>query len=358
MLVSLKNAATRFARGQVLLRFTRGLAVALLGLACAPAAWASYGQMRLDGLTFLLAVVLLYHWGVLLAIGLLIGWGKRKVFVIVATAVTGVLVYFLIAVFADGRATMHQRPLGMWGMYVVLLLAAVPAMLAAPALQLVQHERGTSSHLPMVMLVGALVLVPAGSLLHLLLQETLEKHTLDQARALTPGRILPHVIASRQRAAESWLSPYLWNEQAEMKWIIIGLGRLSFIESPAPLSGEDTQALALLVKETAGTQSASYAWTLESKLFWDRLMRAAPGDRFAVAAGLTKQQARRFTEYIGVPHADWLCAPLADPETQRALGHVWKLLSDDPEQRQFSSAQKEFSAAIRDKCGTSIGAAT
>jgi activator of Hsp90 ATPase-like protein len=337
----------RFARGQVRLRSTCGLAVALLGLGCAPAAWASYAQFRLDGITFLLAVVLLYWWGVALAIGLALGGGKRKVFVIAATAVTVVLVSLLIAVFADGRATMHQRPLGMWGMFVVLLLAAVPAMLAAPVLQLAQHARGTSSRLPMAMLVGALVLVPVGSGLHLLLQEMLETRTHNQARALTPGRILPHVIASRHRAAGSWLSPYLWNEEAELKWIIIGLGRLSFIESPAPISDEDTQALALLVKLSAGTGNASYTWMLEGKLAWDRLMRAAAGDRFAAAAGLTKQQAQQLTEYIGVPHADWLCTPLADPETERALGHVWTLLSENDKQR--------FSTAIREKCGRSIG---
>jgi hypothetical protein len=348
MHASLKNAATRFACGQVRLRFARGLAVALLGLACAPAAWASYAQMRLEGLTFLLAVALLCQWGVLLAVALALGWGKHKVFVIAATAVTGVLVSLLIAVFGDGRATMHQRPLGMWAMFVVLLLAAVPAMLAAPFLQLAWHARGNSSHLPMAMLVGALALVPVGSVLHLLLQESLENRVLNQARALAPGRILPHVIASRHRAANSWLSPYLWNEEAELKWIIIGLGRLGFIESPAPISSEDTQALALLVKLSAGTRNTYYAWTLESKLIWDRLMRAAAGDRFAVAAGLTEQQARQFNEYIGVPHADWLCTPLADPETKKAFDHVWMLLSDHD--------KNQFSTAIREKCGRAIGA--
>lgn len=346
MYASLTIAATHFA-GQVRLRSTCGLAIALLGFACAPAALASYGNMRLEGLTFLLAVVLLYLWGVPLAIALALGWGKRKIFVIPATAVTGVLVSLLIAVFGDGSATMHQRPLGMWGMFVVLLLAAVPVMLIAPFLQLAWHARRTSSRLPMAMLVAALALVPVGSVLHLLLQESLESRALDQARALTPGRILPHVIASRQRAAGSWLSPYLWSEEAEMKWIIIGLGRLSFIESPVLISDEDTQALELLVKLSAGTANTNYTWMLEGKLVWDRLMRAAAGDRFAVAAGLTKQQAGQFTEYIGVPHADWLRTPLADQATGKALEHVWTLLSDHD--------KKQFSIGIQEKCGRSIG---
>lgn len=332
--------------GQVRLRFAHDVAVALLGFACAPAAWASYGQMRLEGLTFLLAVWLLYSWGVLLPVALAL-WGKHKVFVIAATAVTGLLVSLLIAVFGDGRATMHQRPLGMWAMFVVLLLAAVPAMLAAPFLQLASHARGTSSRLPIAMLVGAVVLVPVGSVVHFLLQEMLENRVLAQARALTPGRILPHVIASRHRAANSWLSPYLWNEEAEVKWIIIGLGRLGFIESPVPISSEDTQALALLVKLSAGNGNTAYAWTLESKLIWDRLMRAPAGDRFAVAAGLTEHQALNFKEYIGVPHADWLCTPLADPETKKAFDHVWTLLSGHDKNR--------FSTAIREKCGSAIG---
>ncbi len=320
---------------------------ATLGLAYAPAAWASYAQMRLEGLTFLLAVALLYLWGILLAMALALGWGKRMVFVIAATAVTCVLVSLLIAVFGDGSATMQRRPLGMWAMFVVLLLVAVPAMLAAPVLQLARHARGTSSRLPMAMLVGALAFVPVGSVLHLLLQEMMEKRSHDQARALTPGRILPHVIASRHRAAGSWLSPFLWNEEAELKWIVIGIGRLGFIESPVPISGEDTQALAFLVTLSAGTGNANYAWMLEGKLFWDRLMRAAAGDRFAVAAGVTKQQARQFTEYIGVPHADWLCTPLADPETEKALVHVWTLLSDHD--------KRQFSLRVQEKCGRSIG---
>ena len=349
MHASLKIRDAHFACGQVRLRFAGDLAVAVLALACAPAAWASYGNMRLEGVTFLLAVVLLYLWGFPLAIALALGWGKSKVFVIAATAVTGVAVSLLIAVFGDGSATMHQRPLGMWAVFVVLLLAAVPAMLVAPFLQLAWHARGTSSRLPTALLVGALVLVPVGSVVHLVIQEMLETRTLEQARALTPGRILPHVIASRQRAAGSWLNPYLWNEEAELKWIIIGLNRLGFIESPAPISGEDTQALALLVKLSAGTRNASYTWMLEGKLIWDRLMRAAAGDRFAVAAGLTKQQARQFTDSIGIPHADWLCAPLADPETEKAFNHVWTLLPDDGDKRQLS-------IKIREKCGRSIGA--
>ncbi len=53
------------------------------------------------------------------------------------------------------------------------------------------------------------------------------------------------------------------------------------------------------------------------------------------------------TEYIGVPHADWLCAPLADPETKKAIEHVWTLLSDHD--------KRQFSMRIQEKCGRSIG---
>ena len=349
MSASLKIAATHFACDPVRLRLARYLALALLALACAPAAWASYGQMRLDGITFFLAVLLLYLWGAPLALGLALGWGRHALAVIAATAVTGALVALLIAVFGDGRAAMQPRPLGMGAMFVVLLLAVVPVMLAAPFLQLAWHARGRSRYLPMALVVGALFLVPVGSMAHSLLQEMLETRALARARALTPGQVLPHVIASRDRAANSWLSPYLWSEEAELKWIIIGLGRLDFIESPAPLSDEDTQALALLVKESAGTRNASYTWTLEGKLVWDRLMRAAAGDRLAVAKGLTKQQAGQFIQYIGIPHADWLCTPLADPETEKAFNHVWTLLPDDGDKRQLSTN-------IREKCGRSIGA--
>jgi len=325
-----------------------GLVLALLGLACAPAAWASYGQMRFEGLNFFLAVVLLYLWGFPLALGLGLGWGKYKVFLFSTTVVTVLLTSLLIAVLNDGRATMLQRPLGAWAVFVVLLLATVPAMLAAPFLQRARHAQGSSSRVPVAMLVGALVLVPVGSIAYNLLQESHRNRVLAQARALTPGQVLPHVTASLHRAASSWLSPYFWNEQAESQWIAIGLGRATFIESPAPLSSEDTQALALLVKSSARPGRFGYAWMLESKLIWDRLMRAGPGDKFAVVADLTRPHALNFIAYIGVPHADWLCTPLEDPETQRAFGHMWALLSDPDKQR--------FSTAIREKCGRAIGA--
>ena len=324
-----------------------GLVVALLGLACAPAAWASYGQMRLDGVNFFLAVVLLYLWGFPLALGLGLGWGKYKVFRFSTTAVTVVLTSLLIAAFNDGRATMLQRPLGAWAVFVVLLLAAVPAMLAAPYLQRAQHAKGSSSRVPVTMLVGALVLVPVGSLLYNLLQESHQNRVVAQARALTPGQLLPHVTASLHRAANSWLSPYFWNEQAESKWIVVGLGRAGFIESPASLSSEDTQALALLVKSSARPGHVGYAWTLESKLIWDRLMRAGPGDKFAVVADLTRSHALNFIAYIGVPHADWLCTPLEDAETKAAFDHLWALLSDPDKER--------FATAVREKCGRAIG---
>jgi hypothetical protein len=324
------------------------LVVALLGLACAPAAWASYGQMRLDGVNFFLAVLLLYLWGFPLALGLGLGWGKHKIFVFATTAVTVALTSLLIAALNDGRATMLQRPLGAWAVFVVLLLAAVPAMLAAPFLQRARHARGKSSRVPVAMLVGALVLVPVGSFVYNLLQESHRNRVLAQARALTPGQVLPHVTASLHRAASSWLSPYFWNEEAESKWIAVGLGRAGFIESPAPLSSDDTQALALLVKSSARPGHFGHAWMLESKLIWDRLMRADPGDKFAVVADLRRPHALNFIAYIGVPHADWLCTPLEDPETKMAFDHLWALLSDPDKER--------FSTAIREKCGRAIGA--
>ena len=202
----------------------------------------------------------------------------------------------------------------------------------------------------MAMVVGALFLVPLGSIAHFLLQEMLETRALERARALKPGQVLPHVIASRERAARSWLSPYLWSEEAELKWMMIGLGRLGFIESPAPISDEDTQALALLVQSAAGTRNAGYTWMLQGKLVWDTLMRAAAGDRLTVAKGLTKQQAAQFMHSIGLPHTDWLCTPLADPETGRAFAHVWTLLPDDGDKQQLATR-------LREQCGKSIGAA-
>lgn len=331
------------------LRVICAITVALSALACAPAALASYGQMKLDGLMFFVAAVFLYWWCFPLALALAMGWCRRTGVVIAATVVTALLAYFLIAAFDDGQATLSQRPLGVWAMFVVLLLAAVPVMLVAPLLQFVLHARGVASRLPLALLLGALVLVPAGSAVHFLLQEHLESRALEQARAVAPGGLLPYVIGARQRAAGSWLSPYWWNEEAELKWLVIGVGRLGFVENPVPVSADDTRALELLIKLSAGSSNASYTWMLEGKLAWDELMRAAAGDRPAVAAGMTRQQARRLVEYIGVPHADWLCAPLADPETEKAFAHLWSLLPPDND-------RKQFTAAVNGKCGRLIGA--
>ena len=339
----------RHTKSPVWLRFTCALAVALSALVCAPAAWASYAQMRLDGLAFLVAVVFLYWWCFPLAIALAMGWCRRTGVVIAATVVTAVLTTFLIAVFDDGRATLSQRPLSAWAMFVLLSLAAVPAMLAAPLPQFVFHARGIASRLPVAVLLGALVLVPAGSVIHYLLQETLQNRAFEQARELTPGGLLPHIAAARQRATRSWLSPYWWNEETELKWLIIGLGRLGFVENPAPLSADDTQALELLIKLSAGNGNALYISMLESKLAWDRLMRAAPGDRLAVVTGLTEPQASHFIHSIGMPHADWFCTPLADPETEKAIAQLWARLPPDND-------RKRFAAAINEKCGKLIGA--
>lgn len=323
----------------------RDLGVGLLGLASA-AAWASYAQMRLDGLGFLLVVALLFLWGIVLTFALVLGWGKHKTVLIPVTLVTCALVALLVMAFGDGRAMMQQRPLGAWAAFVVLLLAATPVMLVAPFLQFVRHARGVAGRLPVALLSGALALVPVGAVLHLMLQESMSHRVLNQARTVAPGQLLPHVIASRQRAAASWLSPYLWSEEEELKWIIIGLAH-GFIESPDLISPDDTQALELLVKLSAGTGNEAWSWRLEGKLIWDRLMRAAPADRPAIASGLTKRQAQRFNESFGVPHADWLCTALADPETERALGHVWSLLENHD--------RRDFAARIRDQCGRSLG---
>jgi hypothetical protein len=342
----LKSAALLLA-GAASRRAACGLALAWLALV-APAAWASYAQMRLDGLTFLLVVVFLYWWGVPLAITLAMGWCRRTGVALAMTGVTAALVWLLIVVFDDGRATLQQRPLTMWGMFVVLLLVSVPAMLAAPFLQLAWRARSTPSRLPVALLVGALALPAAGSVAYLLLQEHLERRAHDQALALAPGRLLPHVIAVRQRAAGAWLNPYWWNEDAELAWTAHGIGSLGFIESPVPISADDTQALELLVKQLAVPGKPDRTWKLGAKLVWDRLMRAAPDGRFAVAASLTEQQARQFALTIGLHHVDWFCAPLADPETARAFGHVWTLLPPDNDKQRLMTA-------IEEKCGRSGG---
>jgi len=193
-----------------------------------------------------------------------------------------------------------------------------------------------------------LLLIPLGSLLHFAVQEGLERHAFARARSAAPGQVMRQVEAASHTRAAAWLSPFVWTEGEERKWLVIGLANLPFIDSPAPLSDEDTRAVELAVALSAGTPAEIYTGKLEGKLVWDRLMRAAPGEREAVAARLSKTQAQRFSDYIVTPHADWLCKPLADPETRNAANRLWTMLSEND--------RRQFSASIRDKCAIDIGA--
>lgn len=322
-------------------------AIALLVLACAPGAWASYGQMRLEGVAFALVITALGFWGVLLAVALAAGLGKHKVFTILATGVTGALVIALVASLGDGSAAMRQRPLGGWAVFALLMMAATPVMLGAPLLQLAWHAYGRASRVPAFILAATLAFVTVGSLLFVALREGLERRAFAQARSASQGQIMQHVVAARHTPAVAWLSPFVWTEGDEVKWVIIGVSNLPFIDSAAPLSDEDTRAVALLVTSSAATPNAVYTGRLEGKLVWDRLVRAVANDRAAVVAGLTRREAQRFTEYIVVPHADWLCAPLAGPETRNAIERLWTLLPEHD--------QRQFSARIREKCAVAVG---
>jgi hypothetical protein len=334
------NAYPRLARH-------RAPVIPLLLLACAPPAWASYAQMRLDGIAFTLVVIVLYLWGVLLALALAGGLGRHKAFVAAATVVTLALAALLVGVFGDGRATLRPRPLGGWAVFVVLLMAALPVLLAAPFLQLAGKGQGPASRLAMWLVGAAVTLVPVVPILHVAWQERAGERVMERTRALPAGQLQPNVDTSLRRAAGSWLAPYLWNEEAEAKWIILGLSQPGGIaDRPAPLSASDTQAIATLVQASATNSNAIYTGKLEGKLVWDRLMGVAPADRPAIAGALSKQEVRQFNEYVVLPHADWLCTPLADPATERALVRVAAQLREDE--------RPGFVAKISGACGRTL----
>jgi hypothetical protein len=313
----------------------------------APSAWASYGQMRLDGLAFVLVVIALDLWAPLLVLGLAIGWGRHKAFVIAATAITGLLAALLIGVSGDGGAAMRQRPLGGWAMFAALSMAAVPALLLAPLLQYAWHAHDRWRRAPLILAIVAVTFIPVGTVLHLALQAHLEGRVYDGARAVAPGQIRAHVDAARKKAANSPLPPFLWNEEAETKWLALGLSQLGAIDNASPLPASDTEGLVLLVTAAAGTSAADYTGLVQGKLVWDKVMRAAPGERAGIAATLTKSEARQFNSYFGVRHTDWLCTPLAEPDTAGAIDRIWALLSENE--------RNEFSAAVQQKCGRKIG---
>jgi len=321
-----------------------GLLIACL-LFAAPAS-ASYGNMRLEGLSFLLAIALLCGWSLLLTFALALGAGTSLRFVAPSTTITVVLTTLLLASFDDGARTMQARPLGSGAVFVILLLLAVPVLLAAPIVKMRRHARGESSALPTVILSIAIALVPIGSTCHGLLQTRFEQRTLAATLALEPGGVLTHVIASRRRAADSWLDPYLWTEGSELMWISIGVGQLPFVDRSAPLSTDDARGLSMLIATSVGTLAENYTWKLEAKLFWDRLSVAAPGEKVAIAHALTESQASHFAETIGIPHPEWLCGPLAELEMSKALRHASSLLSEPDRAR--------FMAAVRGACRGTI----
>ena len=323
------------------------LAIALLGLAWAPAAWASYAQMKLEGVAFALAIAALSFWGVVLAVALAAGVGKYRWVTIPATLVTGILLAALVAAWGDGNEFLRQRPLSGWTAFALMMIAATPVMLAAPLLQLAGHAQGRASRVTDNTLAVTLAFVVAASLLFVGLREVLERRAYAQARTAAQGQIMRNVVAAQNTRAAAWLSPFVWTEGDEIKWVAIGVSNLPFIDNPAPLSDEDTRAVAIIVASSADSLNVMYTGRLEGKLVWDRLMRAAPGDRAAVAARLTQGEARQFSVYIVAPHADWLCTPLAGPETRNAVERIWTLLSENE--------KREFSAPIREKCGVGIG---
>jgi hypothetical protein len=320
-------------------------AVFALGVGCAPA-WASYGQMKLDGIVFLLAAILLYMWAIVLPLVLAARLARHKWVLVAVTVVTLVLTALFIASWEDGRSTMQPRPLRGPAMFVVLMLASVPVMLATPFMQWMDRDRVPHSRRPLWLLVAAVALPTVGSIAYAMVQDAYAERLFERTRAVQPGQVQSHVAAARRGAATTWLAPYLWSDGEQAKWIVIGLAQSGMVASPAPLSAADTQALADLVRSAPGTPSADYTGKIEAKLVWDRLMQAAPADRPAVAAGVSRQEAQEFTEYIVVPHTDWLCQAWADPPTEQAFVRVANTLSENDRPR--------FARAVKEKCGRDL----
>jgi hypothetical protein len=327
---------------------TRDALVALGVLASASTAWASYAQMRLDGITFALVSIALYGWALLLPLVLAAGLARRKWVVVAVTVVTVALTALLIAVFDDGRATMRPRPLRGPAMFVVLMLAAVPLMLATPFMQYADRERVPWRKLPMWLLTAAVAVAPVGSILYSVVQDRAGERIVNGARAVQPGQLQPYLAEARRKAAQSVLGPYLWGEEEELKWVIFGIAAHPMVENQVPLPPADAQAIESLVRAVAGTSISIYTGKLEGKLVWDRLMGATPADRPAVVAGLSKQHLRQFNAFFGVPHADWLCRPLADPATAQALVQL--------KTRMPENDCLEFTAKVKEQCGVALPA--
>jgi hypothetical protein len=303
------------------------------------AAWASYGNMRLDGVGFGLAILALDAWALLLVLVVALGGTRRTPLAVIATVVTALLAAAVAATVGDGRMVLGQRPLGGWAVFALLSTAAIPALLAAPWLQWADRWRRA----PALLAGAAVALVPAGTFLFLMLQQSEEERVFAQGRALAPGTVQAHVTAARQAAARSWRSPYLWNEDAEAKWLAIGLGQNALVDGPQPLSASDAAGLALVI---AAARKSHVTGKLEGKLLWDRLMGAPASERPRIAAAFKRDDARRFAQAFGVPHADWLCAPLAEPDSAKAVALVHARLDEND--------RKEFSDAVRAKCGKAI----
>lgn len=302
-------------------------------------AWASYGNMRLDGVGFGLAILALDAWALLLVLVVALGWARRSPVAVFTTIATALLAGAVAATLGDGRTALAQRPLGGWAVFAVLSMAAIPALLVAPWLQWAGRWRRA----PVLLAAAAVLAVPAATFLFLILQQREEDRVFAQGRALAAGSVQAHVTAARQAAARSWRSPYLWSEDAEAKWLAIGLGLNPVVDSPQPLSASDTEGLATVI---AAARKSHVTGKLEGKLLWDRLMGAPAPQRPGIAAAFARDDARRFSKAIGVPHAHWLCAPLAEPDSAQALALLLARLAEDD--------RKELADAVRAKCGKGI----
>lgn len=303
------------------------------------AAWASYGNMRLDGVGFGLAILALDAWALLLVLVVALGGARRMPLAVIATVVTALLAGIVAATLGDGRTALGQRPLGGWGVFAVLSMVAIPALLVAPWLQWAGRWRRA----PILLAAAAVVVAPAATFLFLILQQMEEDRAFAQGRTLAAGTVQSHVTAALLAAARSWRRPYLWNEDAEAKWLAVGLDLNPIVDSPRPLSASDAEGLATVI---ARARKSHVTGKLEGKLLWDRLMGAPAPQRPRIAAGFTRDDARRFAQAFGVPHADWLCAPLAEPDSAKAVALVHARLDEND--------RKELSEAVRAKCGKGI----
>lgn len=268
-------------------RFHRGFLL-LVVLALAASAHASYGQMRLDGLSLLLALALLVVYGVLVDIAVLVGVFRYRTAVVVAMLIAAAVIFFLVVVTASPGERLGFFKGAPGGAALVLSVATsavfLPFIVIAPIAQHLSMRHGRRwprwiavwMVVQMVLPIGFLVL--AGTEEYFWQQD----HAAGQAagREVRAGGLTAILERAEQRHERIWGTGWHlpWKQDpppgsyprasAWQSGLARSVDASALIAANEPLSAPDRAALQALLSRHFVVDGTPHAQT---KLIWDAL---------------------------------------------------------------------------------------